>query len=387
MKLVEIVAVYPPYRGGIGTVAQDNVKMAADEGWDVTVCTPSYHGQYRRMSVDSNGTQINIIPIPPLVSYGNAAVIPGIISYIMKADCVHVHYPFLGTDILAALASRILGKRLIVTYHMDLAGKGIFKWIFSRYTTLFLPIIVSCADRILVTSMDYAVESRIKKYLERDREKYTVMPCAVDTVRFTPSGKNRELLTQYGLTKDHTVILFVGGLDSAHYFKGVDLLIDAFAFIAPNIPQTHLIIVGDGNLRKSYEQHAARTSLSDRIHFAGSVSDDDLPCYYASADVTVLPSLDASEAFGIALIESMACGTPVISSHTRGVRSVVRDGSDGILISPGSQQELVQALAALLSDGKRRMQMGDASRNRIIEHYSYDRVKKIFQEILKSSAV
>jgi len=229
-----------------------------------------------------------------------------------------------------------------------------------------------------VTSQDYADQSQCARYLKGTREKYSVLPCAVDTNTFFLRDKNERVLARLNILPYSPVILFVGGLDDAHYFKGVDFLIDVFASCAAAIPDCHLVIVGDGNLKNQYKEHAARLSCRNHIHFAGSVSDEDLPLYYASADVCVLPSLDESEAFGIALIEARACAKPVIASRIRGVRSVVRDGVDGILISPGSCTELTTALTTLLTDSPKRSSMGKLARKNCEEQYAFEPIGKIF---------
>lgn len=376
MKLLEITAVYPPYRGGIGAVARDNARMAAESGYTVTICTPRYPN--RALVPREFDNSVVVKRLRPLFSYGNAAILPGVISEVQTSDIVHLHYPFLGTDAIAALACGLFRKKLYITYHMDLTGKGMARWIFSLYTALFLPVVLKYACHIFVTSDDYALHSHLRKFRMARHDSYSVLPCAVDIERFSSREKDHVILNRHGIMQSDLVILFVGGLDDAHYFKGVDVLIDAFASFAADIPHSHLMIVGDGNLRMQYERHAERRCLTHQIHFAGSVSDDELPRYYASVDLCTLPSLDESEAFGIALLEAFASGKPVIATRIRGVRSVVRNGIDGILVAPGSRKELADALVVLLHDSEKRRIMGASARQRAVESFSYAEVKKQF---------
>ena len=378
MNLVEVVAVYPPYRSGIGAVARDNARMAAEGGWNVTVCTPMYPSLRTRAKRSEMHNRVCIERLQPLLSYGNAAVMRGLFSRLKKADRIHLHYPCIGSEWIVALAAALYRKKLFITYHHDLIGKGMFRLIFSLYTALVLPIMMRIAHHVFVTSQDYADQSQCARYLKGTKGKYSVLPCAVDTNTFFPRDKNERVLTRLNIPPCSTVILFVGGLDDAHYFKGVDLLIDAFAPLVQSFSHCHLVIVGDGNLKNQYKEHAARLSCGNHIHFAGSVSDEELPLYYASADVCVLPSLDESEAFGIALIEARACAKPVIASRIRGVRSVVRDGVDGILISPRSCAKLTAALAALLADAGKSSAMGRAARKNCEEQYAFEHIGKIF---------
>ncbi len=384
MRLVEVVAVYSPYRAGLGTVARDNSAMAVDADWEVTVCTPLY--PHQKATVPSmeriDGVQIKRLPV--LLSYGNAAIMRGLFSELKKADVIHLHYPCIGSEWIVLFSTLFFHKKLLVTYHHDLIGKGFFRPLFTLYSMFFLPLTMRCANYIFATSWDYARESKLKKYLLPHKDTIGVVPCVVDITRFYPQAKNTKLLGKHGLTEHHQIILFVGALDAAHYFKGIDFLIDAFGDIAPVIQDSHLLIVGDGELRSAYEAQVKRLSLESRVHFVGSVSDEDLPRYYALADVCVLPSIDGSEAFGVVLVEAMACGKPVIASRIRGVRSVVRDGVDGVLVSLGSKVELQEALKILLLDRALRESFGKSALKQCREQYAFESVKKIFQKRLNT---
>src|SRR5262249_59935029 len=94
------------------------------------------------------------------------------------------------------------------------------------------------------------------------------------------------LRRRYGLNGSEPVVLFVGALDRAHYFKGISVLLAAMA----TLPDARLVVIGDGDLRGSYEREAQAAGLASRVRFAGRVSTDALPLHYAMADVCVLPS-------------------------------------------------------------------------------------------------
>ena len=142
----------------------------------------------------------------------------------------------------------------------------------------------------------------------------------------------------------HRKILFVGALDKAHYFKGVDVLLKAMRDL-----EYKLMIVGDGDLRSYYEAKAKNLGIDDGVVFTGRVSNEELSRYYQSADVFVLPSIDKSEAYGMTLLEAMAHGLPVVASNLPGVRSLV--GEDrGLLVEPGDSSDLARVLTEILID-------------------------------------
>ncbi|MEK7648535.1 MAG: glycosyltransferase family 4 protein [Patescibacteria group bacterium] len=384
MKLIEVVAVYPPYRGGIGTVAQQNARMAAKEGFDVTIATPLYPSLDKKVAAVEFDGGVKVKRLNPSVSYGNAAVMRGLLRPLLQADVIHLHYPCIGNEWLVLLAGYVWRKKIVVTYHHDLVGKGLFRCIFKLYTFLFLPLTLRIARRVFVTSWDYAQQSYLKKYLSKRKQLFSELPCAVDTTIFYPRQKDSSILSRYSIKATDRVVVFVGGLDSAHYFKGVSLLIQVFSKHFSTMNNTHLVIVGDGDCKEEYERQSKLLDCEGNIHFAGSVVSDELPLYYAIADVFVLPSIDSSEAFGIAIIEAQACGKPVITSDLPGVRSVVRHGIDGLHFSPSNPIELGEALYTLLSDEALRMRMSSSARERALQNYSTDAVgKKFVSELQK----
>ena len=156
-----------------------------------------------------------------------------------------------------------------------------------------------------------------------------------------------------------------------------DLLEKIYRVIAGSWPVKILVlvIVGRGDMRDSYEQEVDKLALGDRVHFAGYVPDDELPDYYRLADVTVLPSTTAGEAFGLVLLESMASGVPVIASNLPGVRTVVDPEMDGLLAQPSDEDDLAAKLTALLSlQPEQRQAMGLAGRRKVEARYAWSKI-------------
>jgi glycosyltransferase involved in cell wall biosynthesis len=119
---------------------------------------------------------------------------------------------------------------------------------------------------------------------------------------------------------------------------------------------------------------AAELGLAARVVFAGRVSDALLPDYYRSADVVVLPSTTMGEAFGLVLVEALACGVPVVASSLPGVRTVVADGVDGFAVRPGSDVELAGAVRRLLEREEERAAMGARGRAKVEASYTWERI-------------
>ena len=316
----------------MGTVAYQQARALADAGVEVTVFTPRAASPRRRPA------GVAVVELPPVFRRGNAACVPQVLTHAHRFDLVHLHYPFFGTAELLA-ARRLFGRpRLVLQYQMDVVGVHWKARLFEWHRRVLLPLILHAADAIVVTSNDYAASSFLAPRLAALRDKLTVIPAGVDLTEFTARGDRLAARRRLGLP-DAPTVFFLARLDRTHYFKGLHLLIDAVA----QLPDTVLVIGGDGEWRAQY-QARAQAALGARAHFVGDVPDEALPLYYRAADVAALPSVDRTEAFGLVLLESLACGTPVVASRLPGVRTLVDDGRTGYLVEPGNIEQLTDRL-------------------------------------------
>lgn len=341
VRVAHVTPVFPPYRGGMGTVAYHQAEALARLGVDVTVFTPAMSPP-RRIPPG-----VQVVELRPAAYFGNAACLPQIIGRCRDFDIVHLHYPFFGTaEILAAW--RLAGAPpLVVQYQMDVVGDGWKAPLFRWHRRLVFPMILRAADQILVTSLDYAESSRfLRARMPSLDEKVTVLPAGVDTAAFSP--RDRAAARRALGLPDTPLVFFLSRLDRAHYFKGLHILVRSLR----RVPDVTLVIGGDGELRRRYERHAAK-HLGNRALFVGDIDDADLPSYYAAANVFVLPSIDRTEAFGLVLLEAMACGTPVVASRLRGVQTLVEDGDSGYLVPAGNEAELAEKIATVIADRER----------------------------------
>jgi glycosyltransferase involved in cell wall biosynthesis len=245
-----------------------------------------------------------------------------------------------------------------------------------------LPRIIDRSDKVLVTSWDYAKNSALKEWIVAEPEKFEEVPIGVNHLLFKPRFRDKEMMKQYDLY-DKSVILFVGALDKAHYFKGVNILIQAIYKLNDN-DDFRVLLVGSGDMMDSYKSLADNLGLSKKIIFIGKASDQDLLKYYALADMLVLPSIDRSEAFGIAALEAMACGVPVIASDLAGVRSLVIKKETGLLVKPGSVQNLTDMIRILLKNSRLARSMGQAGRKRVLANYTWDLTGQKLNNIINS---
>jgi phosphatidylinositol alpha-mannosyltransferase len=191
---------------------------------------------------------------------------------------------------------------------------------------------------------------------------YAIIPCGIDTARFNPE------VGKIGSFSDGKVnLLFAGRLDAR---KNVLGMLEVYARLKANHPDTRLIIVGDGPQRADAHAFCENRNLRDVV-FEGIVAADDLPKYYNSCDIFCAPTI-RRESFGVVLVEAMACGKPTTGYRNRGYHSVV-EGSplSSFLAEPMDVSGLYRVLEELILDETLRRRMGEEGLKLVREKYSW----------------
>ena len=153
--------------------------------------------------------------------------------------------------------------------------------------------------------------------------------------------------------------------------KGADVLLRAFAMIASKIPDSRLVIAGDGPMRSFLEKESEEAGLGDRVEFAGHLLRRELETRFADAWVQAVPST-WDEPFGIVAAEAMMRGTAVVASHSGGLAEIVESGQTGTLVPPGDASALARALIPFLSDRTEADRAGRAGRSRALARFGED---------------
>lgn len=373
-RIALITCAWPPNGGGMGNNAYYLAKKMREHGFLVSVFTPDYPSRVQT-SVD--------VPaefVPVTFPIGKAGFLFGLFKRLQTYDIIHLEYPFFGTDLIVWWVKKIFPqKKLVLHYKMDPIGSGWKKIVFRIHIALFLKVLIRAADVVCILSRDHATHSYLAPYLTLWPHKFIEVPNGVDTTLFTPQKKDEALAQRLLVQPDDFVVLFIGGLDVQHYFKGVTVLLDAFA----RVPILHkkLIIVGDGDLKASYQVHAAALGVQHQVVFVGWVDNHVLPTYYALADVLVLPSTDNTECFGIVVAEAMACGKPTIVSNWPGVRATLIDSETGLLVTPKDADELREKLLYIHTHPQEALQMGVAGRARALSQYEWNAIIKTLRTL------
>jgi len=344
--VLQVNKFYYPQIGGIEAAVRALAEGMTGRGFDVRVLASRPFGW-------GETDEVADVPVQRTASLGEVLSVPIAPAFPLRyrqasssVDIVHHHLPNplgVGSHLLAPPN----GAKVLITYHSDIVRQATALRVYRPFLDAFL----RRSDRILVTSPNLLNHSEVLKPYS---DKCQVVPLSIDTGEYGGyEGPAHDIPGQPGER-----ILFVGRLN---YYKGVEYLVDAMAQV-----EGTLLIAGDGNRRDSLEERTSEAGLNDRIHFLGRVPDEKLDYLYDAADIFVLPSVAASEAFGIVQLEAMAFGTPIVNTALpTGVPWVSQDGETGLTVPPRDTTALADAISRLLDDGQLRRELGENAAERV----------------------
>lgn len=374
MRVLQLSKFYPPECGGIESVVRELTEGLNRMGWPTDVLCAhrerrsveeSTPGAFRVVRAGSYGMLLSTSLAPSLI---------GLTRQMAPAyDIVHVHMP----NPLAALAlwRARPQARVVVHWHSDVISQRIAlkfyeplqRWLLSR------------ADAVVVTSQAYGDASRA---LGPWRGKLVLVPLGIgDNLGQTDSDRVAALRRAWS---GRRIIFALGRMAP---YKGFDVLIEA----AARLPDDAVVLVGgDGPCLRQHRDHVARLGLGGKVYFLGPIPNNDLTTYHQAAQVFCMPSLTRAEAFGVAQLEAMSAGRPVVCSAVKGsgLSWVNLDGVTGLTVRPSSPEELAAALLRLLGDPALRLRLGNAARLRYLEHFTaqtmVDRVGALYRRLVPS---
>ena len=350
LRIALVTEYYYPHLGGICEHVHFFAREARRLGHHVDIITSNLPGALpengvirlgRSQPIYANGSQARITVGMSLRKDMRRVLREG------RYDIVHVHSPL--SPVLPILAIEEADCPTIGTFHTYFdksVGYQLGRTYFQRRLDMLEVAI----------AVSHSTTIALERYFEAD---WTIIPNGIDINLFNPHAP-----LPPGLRRDVPAVLFLGRFDPRN---GLTTLIDSFQRVRGKGREAQLVVVGDGPLRKHYYRAAGG---DPDITFVGSVLKG-RPSYYAHAAMYACPTTKAS--FGITLLESMACETPVVCSDILGFRDVVKDGREALMVPCGNRDALADAIVTLLDDETLRMRLGQTGR-REAEQYSWPRV-------------
>ena len=281
-------------------------------------------------------------------------------------DVIHLHEPM--APILPLCVLEFSDSVNVGTFHASYARQHLYR--------ITHPIIKRWQQRL---HGNIAVSPAARRYVNNTFPgDYEIIPNGIDFKHFST---NVAPMPQYQDGKIN--ILFVGRLEKR---MGLRYLLEAYGKLKWDLPNIRLIVVGPGNPDKESYRVMSSQTLQD-VEFVGRVAYDDLPRYYASADIFCSPATGA-ESFGIVLLEAMSAGKPVVASDIEGFRGVMTHGEQGLLVPKKDSNALAEALGMLARDPELRRKLG-GNGNRLAEEYRWEvvagRVEAYYNTCLKAA--
>ena len=274
----------------------------------------------------------------------------------LKPTSVHIH--FVGAEALYFLSvRRFFGYRVVVTAH----GSDI-RHHYNPVSRLVQPYVLRKADAVTAVSASLAEIVR-----ERSGRDAHVVLNGVD-LDFWRRPQPKEHLS------GAPTVVSVGRLERV---KGTDVLIRAFSTVVQQFPQARLEVIGEGSLRPEIERLIRDLGLDRHVVLRGAMPPQSIRARLHQADVLAMPS--RNEAFGLAALEGMAAGLPVVASETGGLPDLV--GEAGVLVPPDNPIALANALVSVLSDEPLRQRMVNAAARRA-KLFSWERSALAYEAIL-----
>lgn len=365
------------YSGASVVVYKLVVKMA-DMGNEVDVFTTSVNSKdskevYKNITIYRYGTNFRML---------NRNISLNMLFKPLKhdEDVIHVHAGGSPLDFASLLYMKRKNKPLILTYHGDVIpshNSPLHKLGIYFYNRL-VEKLLSSANVIISPSEYYINES---KFLKNYEDKIIVIPNGIDIEDFDIPYSKVECKKRLGISLNENIILFLGAL---HPIKGPDILIKATPKIIEEFPNTKLILVGIGPMRKELEKLSTQFRIEDHVKFAGFVEENLKPLYYRAADVFCLPSTMSTEVFPITLLEASASGLPMIVSDLQTFNCMIKDGYNGIFTKRGNEESLANGIIHLLDNADMGKRMGRNARKKV-ENYSWKRVAEETERVYEKA--
>jgi glycosyltransferase involved in cell wall biosynthesis len=349
MKIVQISPYFPPHVGGVEYHVKDLAEGLARRGHQVSVASSCGRWDGEMICIPSIDLFYSPIPIK----------LPK-----FRADVFHSHIP---SPLFAFMLRR--EEPHVVTYHNDVVIPGRvnghtmphpFAASLEKINEKMVRPVLDEAKVVIATTESYASTSPVLKDYQH---KLKIVPNAINVSLYQP------------VQKKGNYVLYAGRMIS---YKGVESLIIAMSEVQKSA-DLELLLVGDGYDRSRLEDMARR--LHVRAKFTGRLERSMFIDTISRAEVLVLPTQNRLEAFGIVLLEAMACGTPVLAFDTPGVNEVALNG--GMVYS--SIQELCELILELHENEMLRERLGGKGRRSVEDKYSWkralDSMEAIYEEV------
>jgi glycosyltransferase involved in cell wall biosynthesis len=376
MRILTTLTYYRPHYSGLTIYAERLAKALVQRGHQVTVLTSRYDPSLPAREVRDG---VQVIRPRVLAKVSKGVLMPSMPFWawanIRHADVVLLHLPQLDAAYIA-LISRLLRKPVVVTYHCDLLlPRGLIHTIANQVSHLANQITLGLAGQIVVNTMDYAETSA---FLRHYLPKTCAIPTPVELAVASPEDVE-QVKRKAGIEPGQRIIGMAGRLAAE---KGAEFLVQAMPEVLKSHPEARVLHVGQYQNVMGEEEYARKLEpliqgLGDRWKFLGILPPGEWTAFFQLCELTVLPSINSTESFGIVQVESMSCGKPVVASDMPGVRQPVIMTGMGRLAPPQNSHALAAAINEVLDHLEK--YQGEASE--VARRFSPQRIAEEYEQV------
>jgi glycosyltransferase involved in cell wall biosynthesis len=349
MRILIALTYYRPHYSGLTIHAEREARALVERGHQVTVLTSRFDP---KLAAKETKDGVKIIRPRVWFPISKGVVMPSMPYWAWRlarhADVVHLHAPQLDAALISVLA-RIMGKPVVLSYHCDLLlPKGFIHALANRVSNLANHISAIAAHVIVHNTRDYAEYSPfLKRYLSKVHP--ILPPVEVSPVT---EGDILAFKRKFNIQPGQRIIGMAARLATE---KGVEYLIEAMPQVLESFPDARVLFVGPYQKVVGEEEYAQRLEplyrqLGEHWTFLGVISPVEMSAFFHVCEVTVLPSINPTESYGLVQVESMACGTPVVATDMPGVRVPVRMSQAGLVVTSADAIKLAEALLTILEN-------------------------------------
>lgn len=372
-RILFVLGLVPNKVGGVEVLCRELARQAADLGWQVIYCFEGPPSPQAAKYLTRNNVVLEVLTVQKGFS---AAASWQLCRLFHRHRPEVVVYAFDGALRALPWVSKLSGVRSVF-YNDRTSRRSVRPPAKHPLKQALARAITRPLDGVIAVSDHVRRQSLAEGYVQAPHH---VVHNGVRTRPFdaaTGAQRATDFRARFGIPQAARLVVQVGWLVPE---KGVDVFLRAAAALAPEQPDVHFALVGEGSHSREYRQLARRLGLGDRLTWTGAVAAPVDEGAFAAADVCCQLSLWA-EAFGFTVVEAMALGVPVVASRIGGIPEVVHDGVTGVLVQPGNVEETTARLHQLLNDESLRQRLGSAARARAEQRFDVERTAAAYCRI------
>jgi glycosyltransferase involved in cell wall biosynthesis len=341
MKILISVSYYAPHISGLTNSIKNLAEGLANKTNSISVLTTQHK---RTLSLNEVINKVQVYRVPYALKLQKGFIMPfyfiPLIKQLWKNDCIFINLPQ-AEGIIGAIVARLLGKKVVSVYACEVSlPKSFSTFIIEQVLTFSHFVTLTLSHKVVTLSDDYAEHTKLLHHFKKK------------TVEIYPYIKNPIRSSSFTVESDKKYRIGFLGRISAE--KGLEYLLEAVPILKKQLGDNFVLLlagpkaVGEEKYIQRIESLAKKHS--NNVEFVSELADNKMAAFYASLDVLVLPSINATEAFGMVQVEAMLCGIPVVASNLPGVRVPVLETGMGEIAKKEDSVDLANKIVKVIKN-------------------------------------